>query len=200
MLLYVAISFSVFGNLPVNKVIAAKDFALAQAALPVFGHIGFTVVTITALIATASAINANLYAVTNVTYQLAKDGELPEAFGEPIAHSREGLVISGILVIILSLLFNLGEIAAIGSISVLFVHAVTHLGHLKVINKTGASSLLVWAAALLCLAAMGLALVYVNEKSSDIVLTLLGFLALAAGTELFLQKIYKREVKPRIKT
>jgi amino acid transporter len=198
MVLYVAISFAVFGNLPVAKVIAAKDFALAQAALPVFGNIGFTVVTVTALVATSSAINANLYAVTNVTYQLAKDGELPQAFGEPIAHSREGLVISGILVIVLSLLFDLTEIAAIGSISVLFVHAVTHIGHLKVISKTGASYLLVLIAALLCLAAMALAIFYVLGKSGQVGLVLLGFLLVAGATEIFLQKIYKREVKPRI--
>ncbi len=89
MVLYVAIAFAVFGNLSVEKVIAAKDFALAEAVLPIFGQAGFTVVAITALIATASAINANLYAVTNVTYQLAKDRELPAAFGKPIAHSRE---------------------------------------------------------------------------------------------------------------
>jgi amino acid transporter len=198
MLLYVAISFSVFGNLPVEKVIAAKDFALAQAALPVFGDVGFTVVTVTALIATASAINANLYAVTNVTYQLAKDGELPQAFGVPIAHSREGLVISGVLVVVLSLLFDLSEIAAIGSISVLFVHAVTHIGHLKIIVKTGASSVLVLIAAVLCLTAMVLALVYVSGKSSQVGLILLGFLLIAGSTEFFLQKIYKREVRPRI--
>jgi len=198
MLLYVAISFAVFGNLPVEKVIAAKDFALAQAALPVFGKVGFTVVTVTALIATASAINANLYAVTNVTYQLAKDGELPQAFGVPIGHSREGLVISGVLVTVLSLLFDLTEIAAIGSISVLFVHGVTHIGHLRVITKTGASSLLVLLATVLCLSAMVLALVYVNRQSNQVGLVLLGFLIIAGSTELFLQKIYRREVKPRI--
>ena len=199
MLLYVAISFAVFGNLPVEKVIAAKDFALAQAALPVFGNIGFTVVTVTALIATASAINANLYAVTNVTYQLAKDGELPQAFGVPIAHSREGLVISGILVIVLSLLFDLSEIAAIGAISVLFVHAVTHIGHLKIISKTGASYFMVLVAIFLCLTAMLLAFVYVSGKSNQVGFILLGFLVIAGSTELFLQKIYNREVKPRIK-
>jgi len=77
MVLYVATAFAVFGNLPVEKVIEAKDFALAEVAVPLFGQVGFTVVAIIALIATVSAINANLYAVTNVTYQLAKDGELP---------------------------------------------------------------------------------------------------------------------------
>ena len=198
MVLYIAISFSVFGNLPVAKVIAAKDFALAQAALPVFGTIGFTVVTITALIATASAINANLYSVTNVTYQLAKDGELPQAFGVPIAHSREGLVISGLLVIVLSLLFDLTQIAAIGSISVLFVHAVTHIGHLKIIAKTGASAFLVFMATMLCLAAMALALIYVNQQSHQVSLILLGFLIVAGTIEYLLQTLNRREVKPRI--
>lgn len=198
MLLYVAIAFAVFGNLPVDKVIAAKDFALAQAALPVFGRIGFTAVTITALIATASAINANLYSATNVTYQLAKDGELPEAFGVPIAHSREGLVISGILVIALALLFNLGEIAAIGAISVLFVHAVTHIGHLRIIAKTGASYILVVISIIQCLAAMVLALIYASKESNQVGFVLLGFLGIAASTELILKQTRKREVKPRI--
>jgi len=198
MVLYVAIAFAVFGNLPVDKVIAAKDFALAEAALPVFGSIGFTVVTITALIATASAINASLYAVTNVTYQLAKDGELPQAFGTPIAHSREGLVISCILIIIMSLLFDLKEIAAIGSISVLFVHAATHFGHLRIIRKTGASRALVIAALLLCATAMLLALVYVSGKSGHVAFVLLAFLLVAGATELVLEKVYKRVVKSRI--
>ncbi|VAX04625.1 Uncharacterized amino acid permease, GabP family [hydrothermal vent metagenome] len=84
MVLYIAIALIVFGNLPVPDVLAAKDFALAEAAKPVFGAIGFTIVAIAALIATASSINANLYAVTNVTYQLAKNGQLPVAFGKPI--------------------------------------------------------------------------------------------------------------------
>ncbi|VAW63925.1 hypothetical protein MNBD_GAMMA08-535, partial [hydrothermal vent metagenome] len=198
MLLYVAIAFAVFGNLPVEKVIKAKDFALAEAALPIFGQLGFTVVAITALIATASAINANLYAVTNVTYQLAKDGELPSQFGKPIAHSREGLIISGVLIIILSLLFDLSEIAAIGSISILFVHTVTHVGHLKIISKTGASWSLVFIAAMLSLVAMVLALIYVIRVSDHVAYILAGFFLLAFMAEVLLQKISKRIIKPRI--
>ena len=199
MLLYVAISFAVFGNLPVEEVVAAKDFALARAALPIFGSTGFAIVTITALVATASAINANLYSVTNVTYQLAKDGELPEVFGVAIAHSREGLVISGILVIVLSLMFDLSVIAAVGSISVLFVHAVTHVGHLRIITRTTASYFLVFLAASLCFMAMVLALVYVSGKSGQVGYILLGFLAVSVLSEIVLQKAFERKVKPRIK-
>jgi len=198
MMLYVSVALAVFGTLSSDEVIAAKDFALAKAALPIFGQVGFSVVAITALIATASAINANLYAVTNVTYQLAKDGELPSVFGKPIAHSREGLVISGVLVMILALLFDLSEIAAIGSILILFVHTVTHIGHLKIIIKTGASRLMVFLAAALSFVAMSLALVYISRESGHIIIILIAFISLASAVEITLQRISKREVKPRI--
>ncbi|MGV6859865.1 MAG: APC family permease [bacterium] len=199
MVLYVAVSFAVFGNLPAEKVIASKDFALAEAALPIFGELGFRVVAIAALIATASSINANLYAVTNVTYQLAKDGELPAVFGEPIGHSREGLVISAVVTIVLSLLFDLSEIAAIGSISILFVHAVTHIGHLKRVKETGASPLIVVFAALLSLLAMGLALVYESQHSQNVVAVLAGFVSFAVLMEVLLQKLGGKSLKTRVR-
>jgi len=199
MILYVAVSFAVFGNLSTDKVIAAKDFALAEAALPIFGHAGFVVVAIAALISTASSINANLYAVTNVTYQLAKDGELPSVFGKPIGHSREGLLISGVLIVILSVLFDLSEIAAIGSISILFVHAVTHIGHLKIAAETGASRTLVLLAAVFSLLAMALALIYVSKQSHQVVMVLAGFVILSLVTEFLLQKTLQRKIRSRFK-
>ncbi|WP_456378706.1 APC family permease [Thiolapillus sp.] len=198
MVLYVAVSFAVFGNLPADRVVASKDFALAEAALPIFGHMGFTVVAVAALISTASSINANLYAVTNVTYQMAKNGELPEMFGEPIGHSREGLIISGMFIIVLSLLFDLSEIAAIGSISILFVHAATHIGHLRLAKETGGSRMMIFLAAALSLLAMTLALAYVSQQSGHIMQVLIGFVAVAGLAELLLQKVRKRHIFPRI--
>ncbi len=113
------------------------------------------------------------------------------------AHSHEGLVISGVFIIVLMLLFNLSDIAAIGSISILFVHTITHIGHLKKINETRASIFMVSLAALLSLTAMTLALIYVSQKSDHIVQLLLGFVLIAVITEVVLQKMLKREVKPR---
>ncbi len=78
MLLYVAVTFAVFGNLPLDDIIKAKDYALAEAAKPAFGENGFVIMSVAALISTASSINANLYAITNVTYQMAVNGELPD--------------------------------------------------------------------------------------------------------------------------
>lgn len=107
-------------------------------------------------------------------------------------------MISGVLVIGLSVLFNLSEIAAIGSISILFVHAVTHIGHLKITSETGASRLLVLLAAVFSLVAMALALVYVSKESNQVITILVGFIVVAATTEILLQKMAGRRVKPRI--
>ena len=200
MLLYVGVSFAVFGNLPVETVIATKDYALAQAAKPIFGQIGFTVVALAALVSTASSINANLYAVTNVTYQLTKDGELPEVFGAPIRHSREGLVISGILIIIMMLLFNLAEIALTGSVLILTVHTITHFGHLKLIKETNASRPMIVTAIIMSLTAVVLALIYESQKSDNVLLMMAGFIVIAAMIEFLLQKLTNREILPRMPT
>jgi hypothetical protein len=72
-------------------------------------------------------------------------------------------VISSLPVIVLALLFDLSEIAAKGVISMLFVYAVTHIGHLKIISRTGASTMLIILAIFLCLAAMVLALVFEKQ-------------------------------------
>ncbi len=198
MLLYVAIAFAVFGNLPTDRVIEARDYALAEAALPVFGQVGFAVVAVTALISTASSINANLYAVTNVTYQLARDGELPALFGKPIGHSREGLVVSGLLIVVLALLFDLSEIAAIGSISILFIHAMTHVGHLRLIRHTGASRLLILLAIAVTLAAAGLALAYASRSSDKVALILALFFVIAFVVEGLMQTLAGRRILPRL--
>ncbi len=198
MLLYVGVAIAVFGNLPTDRVIEAKDYALAEAALPVFGQFGFTVVAIAALVSTASSINANLYAVTNVTYQLAKDGELPAVFGKPIGNSREGLVISGLLVIVFSLLFDLSEVAAIGSISILFIHAVTHIGHFRLSRQTGGSRFLIALAALFSLVAMALALYYASQHKGNVVTVLVGFVTVAVLVEFLLQKMTGRVIRTRV--
>ena len=197
MLLYIAVALALFGNLDVNQVIQAKDFALAQAAYPVFGAAGFTIVAIAALISTASSINANLYAVTNVTYQMAKDGELPCEFGEPIGHSREGLLISGGLIILMTDFFPLSEIAAVGSIAILIVHLIVHLGHFRVRRETGASAAILLLAILAALLAIGFAVSYSIKASPHIIWFVLGALICAFVTEFLLHQFTGRRIQTR---
>lgn len=198
MIVYVAIAIAVFGNLDPAKAVAAKDFALAEAARPVFGDFGFTVVAIAALFATASAINASLYAVTNVTYQLAKLGELPSAFAQPIGHSREGLVISSLIIAVLAIFFDLSSIAAIGAISMLIIHATVHIGHLRILKETAASPALIVLAVLANGAAIVLGSYYLASTSPQLLVWIGAFFLLAFAVEIILRRVTGRVIQARI--
>jgi len=198
MVLYVAVALAVFGNLPADRVIAARDYALAEAARPVFGQVGFRIVAVAALFSTASAINAGLYAITNVTYQLARDGELPAAFGRPIGHSREGLVISSILILTLAAFFDLSEIAAIGSVSILIVHLTVHLGHLRLVRQTGASRPMVALAVVTNFAAIALCVTYLARNAAVVLIFIGGFFAFSAVIEMTMRRLTGRTIRARV--
>jgi amino acid transporter len=197
MVVYVAVAISVFGNLAPEDVVTAKDFALAEAARPIFGDVGFKIVAVTALFATASAINASLYAVTNVTYQLASLGELPSQFGEPIAHSREGLLVSSFIVIVLAISFDLSSIAAIGAVSMLLIHMTTHLGHLKLIDETGAKRSLVVAAIVVNAVAILLSCYHLSTSTPMLLVWIGVFFTIAFGLEIALHRMTSRVVQAR---
>jgi len=194
MVLYVAVAIAVFGNLSLPEIIKAQDYALAEAARPVFGQIGFTVMAVAALISTASSINANFYAVTNVTYQMAKDGELPEVYERNVWHSSEGLIISTIMIIVFVLFFKLDEIAAIGSISILFIHALVHIGHLLKIDETKASRTLIVFAILTSAVAIVLALQYTSEHIPNVGYFIAAGFVLALVIEIGFRLITKRVI------
>jgi len=198
MVLYVAVAFAVFGNLTAQEAIKAQDYALAQAALPVFGAAGFTIMALAALLSTSSAINASLYAATNVTYQLARLGELPSAFGKPIAHSRQGLVFSSGAIIVMAVFFDLSSIAAIGAISTLLIHLIVHVGHLKLLKKTKASMVMVLMAIIVNLAAIVLSGIYLGKTQPGILYWIAGFFAAAFVAEISLRLVTGRVIVKRI--
>ncbi len=197
MVLYVAVTFAVFGNLPLPEIIKAQDYALAEAAKPAFGHIGFTIMAVAALISTASSINANLYAVTNVTYQMAKNGELPKVYKRNVWHSSEGLIVSTVILIAFVLFFDLTEIAAIGSISILFIHALVHIGHLFKIKDTKASKFLVVLAIVTIAVAIVLALNYTSKHIPDVGYFIAGGFVLAFIIEIGLRLVTNRVISPQ---
>jgi amino acid transporter len=182
-LLYMLMSLVVFGNLDVEDAVASKDYALAQAAAPVFGPTGFVIMSIAAVISTASAINANLYAVTNVSYQMAKDGELPAIFGRPIGHSREGLLISAMIISFLIPSLDLSSLAVIGSLTILLVHIAVHVGHWRLVSETGASRVILSLAILGNVAVVSAVVSFELLHSWQRLLYLVGFVLTAALVE-----------------
>jgi amino acid transporter len=138
--LYVLISIGVYGTLTVDEVIAAGDTALAEAAEPSLGQAGYAMMAIAALLATASSVNANLFAAGNLTASLADSGQFPPVFGRTVrVLGTAGVVISVVLVLALALLVDLSTIASVGSAVALVIFALVGIAAIRLRRETSSS-------------------------------------------------------------
>ena len=127
--LYLAVSLTVTGNLSNAEIERARDYALAEAAKPFLGEFGFRLIAIAALFSTASAINATLFGSANVCYMIARDGELPAGLSRTEwKQATGGLLLTAALVVLVMLCFDLSGIAMMGSAAFLLVYAAVNGG------------------------------------------------------------------------
>jgi len=192
--LYILTSIAVLGNIPLEKVIATKDYALAEAAKPVFGVWGFKIMAATALLATASAINATLYAATEISYTMAKEGNLPKEYDYNIFRSYQGLVISALLIVPMILFMSLQQVAMVASLIVLIIQGITHVAHLMKIKETEANLWIVLSAVVAMFCIAGLTLWYTSKKMPEIGYYLLSAFALAFALEIILRLVSNRTI------
>ncbi len=197
--LYVLTSISVLGNLPLDEIIKTKDYALAAAAKPVFGEWGFKIMAVTALLATASAINATLYAVADIGYTMAKEGNLPKEYEYNIYQSFEGLIISAVLITPMILFFNLSEITTVAAIVMLIVQGTTHIAHLNLIKETGAKLYIVVLAIFSMFGVAGITLYSTYKTMPQIAYYLIATFALAYAVEFLLRYFNSRVVSKQLK-
>ena len=120
-LLYIIIAVITVGSLPFKEIANAKDYVLAEAAKPMIGKIGFTIITIAALISTFSAINASLYGGSRVSYEIAEDDELPHQLTGKLWNHPVGLMITTLMTLILVNTVNLESISTSGSVGFILV-------------------------------------------------------------------------------
>jgi len=190
--LYIFTSLAVLGNLSLAEVIKAKDYALAEAAKPIFGEMGFKIMAATALLATASAINATLYAATEIGYTMAKEGDLPEIYTYNIHSSYGGLIVSGLLIVPMIIFLNLSEVTTIAALVVLIIQGITHAGHLLKIKETGANIFLVSGAAISMFGIALLTLYYTSKSMPFVAYYILAAFAIAFFIEFSFRLINKR--------
>lgn len=68
--IYFLVAIAVAGNLSLSEIIAAKDFALAEAARPAFGEYGLWFIVALAIVATVSGVIASMFAVSRMLTML----------------------------------------------------------------------------------------------------------------------------------
>ena len=182
--IYVAIALGVFGTLTVEQVIASGGTALAVAAQPALGMAGYTLMSVTALFATAGATNAGLYPAVGLSDRLAETGQFPGLMAHRLGgRASIGLLIQAAACLVLALVFNLDAIASIGSAVALLIFTLITAAHFRVRAETGANALVLAVA----IGAAGVVLVtfvfttLIYEPAS--IVTLLGILVLSVALD-----------------
>ncbi len=193
--LYVLVSIVTVGNLALDKIVAAKDYALAEAARPFLGHTGFVLIAVAAMLSTASAINATLYGSARLSYCIARDGELPAVLERKVWNQpAAGLLITAGLTLLMANTFDLTSIATVGSAGFLLIFAAVNTANALHAPRTGSRAWISAAGAAACVVALG-ALVWQTARTTPSKLwALAALVGLAVAVEGGF-RIAKREIR-----
>jgi len=140
MTVYIGVSVAALGALPASEIAKYAENALAVAAEPALGKLGFLLLSVGALISISSALNATIYTGANASYALMRDGYIPSPrslvekkwMGEHL-----GLYLTCGLGLVFTLFFNVTSVASMISIITTALYIGVILSHLKLWEKVG---------------------------------------------------------------
>jgi amino acid transporter len=150
-ILYVSIAIVTIANVDFQTAKKAQDYVLAIAAEPLLGKAGFVIISLAAMLSTASAINATIYGAGRAGYLIAKLGEIPKSFSEKIKQGYEGMIILGLLGILFAISFNIENISVAGSFGFLVIFGLVNLANFKLRKVTNANPIIALLGFILCI-------------------------------------------------
>lgn len=135
-LVYLLVAFAVGASLPLEQIVAAKDYALAEAAEPALGRVGFYLTVALALVATASGVIASIFAVSRMLAMLTDMKLIPHShFGMPGTIRDHTLIYTVVIAGALTIFFDLSRIASLGAFFYLVMDILIHWGVLRTLRE-----------------------------------------------------------------
>ena len=194
---YVLVSTAVILLLSPAQMALYNGHILADAAQIVAGKIGFVVIGASALLACAAALNATIFAASNIAADVTRKNSISKVLGESILKTQlRALSISALLVIALVLAFPLDVVGKMASLAFLLVYAAITYGHIRVRQQTGAKLWPLWAAIIINLSLFTTLLINVVESAPNS--------AIALGAALVgsfaLEAAYRKYLRSKLKT
>ena len=155
--IYVLAVIVAIGHMPFEAMVEAKDFALSATAERFMGAFGFALMTCGAVLASASAINADFFGAAKLPVMLGEQGELPDVFTQTCSGKA---VVSMITIAVLALLavnfLSLHALSAAASGGFLIVYTAVNFANVKLAKETGSHGWLAVVAALTSVLALGI--------------------------------------------
>jgi amino acid transporter len=196
--LYIAVAAVTVGGLSLDKIIAAEDYALAAAARPFLGQLGFGIIAIAAVLSTSSAINATLYGAARLSFTIAKEGELPEILEKKIWHRpAEGLLITGGATLLMANLFDLSSISTVGSAGFLIIFAAVNIANIRLRNRTNGSAVISTLGSIACIGALAVLIWQTVTTNPARVLALVAMIGLSFAVEGIYRLVREHEIDLR---
>ncbi len=181
-IVYLLVAFAVGSSLPIYQIVAAKDYALAEAARPALGQTGFFLTVVLALVATASGLIASVFAVTRMLAMLTEMKMIPHShFGMSGTIKDHTLIYTVVIAGFLTVFFDLSRIASLGAFFYLVMDMIIHAGvyrHLR--HEIGARGWIMLTA--IALDAIVLSAFAAIKWQSDPLIVVLGFIGMALMT------------------
>lgn len=199
---YLVTALGVGANLEISQIIEAKDYALAEAARPLYGNYGLWFTVGIAIVATITGVIFSIFAVSRMTAMLTNMKLIPHShFGMPGNIQQHMLVYITVLAIALSVLFDLSGIAAMGAIFYLIMDIIIHVGvlrHMK--EKVNANPVIVITAIVLDVLVLA-GFIWVRAQTNPTVIIVSGALIVITffGERIFLKNTTQDEDEDSMK-
>lgn len=133
---YLVVAFGVASSLTLDEIVAARNYALAEAAEPAFGRTGVTLTAGLAIVATASGLIASVFAVSRMLAMLTEMKMIPHRhFGMPGPIREHTLVYTVVIAGTLTVFFDLSRIASLGAFFYLVMDILIHWGVLRNLRR-----------------------------------------------------------------
>lgn len=191
-LLYMVIAGLTVGSVSEADLVKYQDYALAVAARPALGQVGFTIVSAAALLATFSAINATVYGNARLGYMMAESGELPKE----IIQVKKGIpdrsiIVTVVLSLVLANSIDIKQIAIIGSASFLLVFFIVNVSAWKLSRDINSNRLITASASLAAAGALMALLGHTYFTNRNSVIIFASFVILSIIFEYIYSKFYR---------
>ena len=171
---------------------------IGSHAILAFGEAGYTVLLVSALVATVTCINGGLYGMTSITFALAEKGQLPSRLGREVRASTRGLTFSAAAALVMINTMDLTTVASLGSATTLVIYFLVNLGAFRLIRDNALSRFVILLSVLACLFAVLVWLFYTLKYAPGSLGIFAGFIVLAVVFEVLMQRLKGRRIKAQI--
>lgn len=153
-LYYAAVAWCLVGNVDYAEASAESPYLLSAVSRRFMGEGGSLLLCLGAVIASASALNADVFSVSNLPVQMAEKREMPRYFQPSAPGARAlGVIFLCSLLLLFVNLVSVAELTAIASLGFLVIYTLVNLVSLRIARRTRLSLIIGIAGSVACMAA-----------------------------------------------